>query len=255
MTSKTFYVRFAATTLLANVYYTFVGIDGTQYITRTNTNVVAGETTGDFKITIASWDSSKIGIFTWDDSAGDSHNVPVGVESYSSLSDATAYFASRMYSVIWSQSAIVSQQQSLNDATRIIDRFAYRGLPTRESCGCPSCGHEKWHWGNHWEQKHTWPRIGIYLDLVPVDPHKVPDQIVEAQYEIALALLKGFDPEREMRNASVVSRGYSSVRVAYNPNLVQDYLRWGVPSGAAWNLMLPFLNMDQDVAVRLHRVM
>jgi hypothetical protein len=170
---------------------------------------------------------------------------------------------------IWSNATIYSQQQSLNDATRIIDRYAYIGQPTTNQTQNYTAwltGSQQWTGNQVWSPKaslynnnaqpwqHTWPRMGIYLDLLPIDITVVPRQIIEAQFEIALALLRGYDPEKEMRNAAVVSRGYSSVRVVFNPSLVQDYLKWGVPSGAAWNLMLPFLEIDPEVAVRLHRV-
>lgn len=231
MATKTLTVTFPTAPLLTDVHYVFVGIDGATVIARTTSGVTGSG--HDFSVTLT-WDPTKIGTFTWDDNAGNTVEIAIGVDAFSTIEEASEYFASRLYAQVWFSSAIYAQQQALNDATRILDRFCYIGLPIG--------------------QEHSWPRKGIYLELIPVDDTSVPSQILQAQFEIALALLKGYDPEREMRNASVISRGYSSVRIAYSPTLTQDYLRWGVPSGAAWNLMLCFLDMDPDVAVRLHRV-
>lgn len=162
--------------------------------------------------------------------------MSVPILSFSTVADGDVYFSSRLFASAWTSGASDAKQQALNDGTRILNRFAWKGLPA-------VC-----------DQVNCWPRKGVYIDYRFVSEHTVPNQILEAQYEIGLALLKGYDPEMDARNASVVSRGYSSVRVAYDPALASEYLRWGVPSSAAWNLMLPFLDIDLDLQVRIHRV-
>lgn len=162
--------------------------------------------------------------------------MSVPIMSLSSVAAATLYFSGRLYATIWNVATSDSQQQALNDATRIINRFAWKGYLTDGT------------------QDNSWPRSGVIFDYLAVDSTTVPEQILEAQYEIAFALLKGYDPERDMRGAGAVSRGYSSVRVAYDPKLTSNFMRWGVPSGAAWNLMLPFLDIEASEEIKIHRV-
>lgn len=161
---------------------------------------------------------------------------PIPVLSFSTTGDGDVYFNSRLYSSAWTAADYDSKQQSLNDATRILDRFWWKGIVTTVG------------------QPHSWPRQNLFLECALLDKTVVPSQIIEAQFEIAIALLKGYDPERDMRAAGVISRGYSSVRVAYDPTQVLSFTRYGIPSAAAWNLILPFLDFGSANDLRLHRV-
>lgn len=227
-----------AATPASDVFYTVVDSDGNSLISRTNEGVTADDpATGIFAVQISNWNPNWQGTITWDILTANiiaqtfTHSL-----SLSSIADATAYFATRLFASLWPATSTESQQNALNDATRIINRLSWKGYPTLSN------------------QYHSWPRTGLYMQLVAIDFTTVPQDLLQAQYEMAFALIKGFDPEREVRNASVISRGYSSVRVAYNPNLVADFIRYGIPSLAAWNLMLPYFDMTPSGTVRLHRV-
>lgn len=242
----------------SSVFYTVVGADGfpvglqpnqlvsgqlpVTLIERTNQGVTAildtnGNPTGTFSVQIVNWNPNWSGTITWDITGGNVQTITYDTwPSYSTILDATAYFNSRLYATLWQATSTQSQQNALNDATRILNRMSWKAFKTFP------------------DQLHSWPRTGIYLELVVIDQTIVPKDLCEAQFEIALALLKGYDPEKDARNAAVISRGYSSVRVAYDAKLLPEYIRYGIPSLAAWTLMLPYLNFGPADTVRLHRV-
>lgn len=162
--------------------------------------------------------------------------MSVPILSYSSVADAETYFSSRLFATAWTTASSDSKQQALNVASSMLNRFAWKGIIVDPN------------------QVNSWPRSDLIMEFFPIDPLVVPKSIIEAQYEIAIALLKGYDPERDLRNAMVTSRGYSSVRVAYDPKLIQQYLLWGIPSAAAWYLILPFLDIEPAESMHIHRV-
>lgn len=157
-------------------------------------------------------------------------------ESLVTLDDADAYFATRSNVNAWLQSDVNSKQLYLNDATRFIDQFVYLGRKTNP------------------EQEHEWPRYGILMDNVLLDKDRIPANIKYAVFEIAFALSRGVDPERELNSARVVSRGLASVRTTYDPGRVPEHLLYGCASATAWLYLLPFLSKDGNGIVRLHRV-
>lgn len=162
--------------------------------------------------------------------------MPVSVLSLSTVTDGDAYFGSRLYSQVWTAASADNKQASLNDATRIINRFQYLGTKTLDV------------------QLYEWPRKGIVLDRVVIDSASIPQDILLAQYEIAFALLSGVSIEKELRSLGVTSRGYSSVRITYDPGRASIWLLLGIPSYAAWAYLFPYLHREIDGTIKLHRV-
>lgn len=162
--------------------------------------------------------------------------MPVSELSLSTVTDADAYFGSRLYSEVWIAATSDRKQAALNDATRLINRFRYIGTKTEDT------------------QPYEWPREGISLDSVAIDSASIPQDILLAQYEIAFALLSGVNIEKELRSAGVTSRGYSSVRITYDPGSTAVWLLLGIPSYAAWAYLLPYLYRETDGSIKLHRV-
>lgn len=159
-----------------------------------------------------------------------------GIEStsYSTLEEANSYFNSRLHVGVWTSASNDDKQRALNDAARIIDRFQYLGSKLEAT------------------QIHEWPRSGVSLNCVAVED--VPGDIKLAEFEIAIALLSGIDPERELRSLMVTSRGYSSVRITYDPKRFPEWLTYGVPSGVAWAYLSPYLIRNPANLITLHRV-
>lgn len=151
--------------------------------------------------------------------------------SLSTVEQADAYFAGLLHSSDWSGT---DKLQALVSATQILNTFAYMGVKLVDT------------------QENEWPRKGIMIGCIEISG--TPDAILFAQYEIARALKKGIDPEREIRNLRVTSRGYSSVRTTYDPRYCPEHLKYGVPSALAWSYLSTYLVRDQLGTVRLHRV-
>lgn len=163
--------------------------------------------------------------------------MPVPADSYSSIADADAYFAKRMFTSAWTNlSDDDIKQAALNHATQIIDAFNYLGWPAVSG------------------QAHAFPRSGLILNGECMGDSVTPDQILFAQYEIALALVKGIDPEREMRRINVTSRGFGSVRTTYDTRAIPPHLLWGVPSALGWLYLSAFLDWEDARGIKLHRV-
>lgn len=156
----------------------------------------------------------------------------VPVLSYSSIGDASTYFQGRLYSDFWFASTDTNQQRALNSATALIDRFNYKGRRTVI------------------DQLHEFPRS----DLLNIDSSLIPQDIFNAQYEIAFSLLNGYDPERDSRSFGITSRAYSTVRIAYDPKHLPEYIQWGIPSLAGWQYLIPYLNFKANGTIKLHRV-
>jgi hypothetical protein len=162
--------------------------------------------------------------------------VSVPVRSLSSIEDASTYFDGRLYATAWTDSDEDRQQKALNDATRIINLFQYKGQKTESG------------------QLDQWPRQNILVENILLDKTVTPDAVLIAQYEIAYAVLDGYDPERDLRSINVTSRGISSARIAYDSRAVPEHLMYGVPSALAWVSLLPFLERDMAGTIKLHRV-
>ena len=80
----------------------------------------------------------------------------------------------------------------------------------------------------------------------------VPVDIRQACYELALALLKGVDPDTEADNLVVTTQAYGGLRTDYDRSTAPPYFRAGIPSQTAWNLLLPYL--EPRLGLDLRRV-
>lgn len=156
--------------------------------------------------------------------------------SYSSPTDGDAYFSQKMFTTAWGNAITSRKQLALNDATRIINLFNYTGCKTSPT------------------QPFEFPRKGILLQGILLDKDSVPSDILAAQYELALALLKGLDPEKESRGYGVTSRGFASVRTTYDPTRMSEHLKNGVPSALAWAYLYPFFDRLDSDNVSIRRV-
>ena len=162
--------------------------------------------------------------------------MPVPAQSYSTPADGDTYFAGRMFTTMWTTATTDQKQAALNQATSIINLFSYVGCKTDPA------------------QPFAFPRKGIVLEGVLLDDSVAPNDILSAQFEIALALLKGIDPEKEIAGIGVTSRGFASVRTTYDSNRTSEHLENGVPSALAWALLYPFFNVNDSGSIDLRRV-
>lgn len=165
-------------------------------------------------------------------------NIPI--TSFSTVNEGDEYFNQKMHSQAWFNLDSFDKQRSLNTATQLINKFNYLGSKTVDS------------------QQNEWPRSGVYTKVngiwTLIDSAIVPNDIIVAQYEIALALAGGTDIERELRGLHVTSRGFSSARTTYDPRFVPQHLLHGVPSAVAWDYLLTYLKRDTAGSVLIRRV-
>jgi len=68
----------------------------------------------------------------------------------------------------------------------------------------------------------------------------VPQAILIACCENAIALLDGFDFEIEIKNLSTVKSEYAAIRETYDRTLAMNQLRSGIASAKAWTLLKPW---------------
>lgn len=139
---------------------------------------------------------------------------------YGSLLDAESYFGTRLNADAWLNADQVDQNKALLTATRLIERLNFNGTKTDPA------------------QVLEFPRGG---------DQTVPQDILIACYEIALALLDGVDPDMEIDILDATSFGIGSARLTRDPNRVVDSIVSGIPSKIAWNYLRPYLRDSRSV--------
>lgn len=144
---------------------------------------------------------------------------------YGTIAKANNYFAILLHGQKWEYLSNDLKVKALVTATKLIDQLNFAGVKTSS------------------DQALQFPRGTDTL---------VPVAIEEANYELALALLKGIDPDTERDNLSVTVQAYGSLRSEYNRNSLPPYIVAGIPSSTAWNKLLPYL--EPRLAVTLSRI-
>lgn len=159
-------------------------------------------------------------------------NAPV---SFISLADADTYFSTRPNSSCWINGDFTEKQNSLYAATRAMNRLRFIGVKTNfynyDVKGLPLV-----------DQPLAFPRNGFT---------EIPQEILEACCECAIAFLDGIDIDSEIRAMVVESQAFASVRQTKRQNFIQPYLLAGIPSATAWMMLTPFLSDPR--AIRLVR--
>lgn len=142
--------------------------------------------------------------------------------SYGSIPLANTYFGERLNSEVWENAVIGDRTKALIMSTRAIDRLNIAGEKTSS------------------DQELQFPR--------GVDT-AVPSDVLMATYECALAFLDGVDLEIEQENLGVISNAYSGARATYDSHFSLDWIKAGIPSPLAWQLLLPYLRDPRVVTL------
>lgn len=172
---------------------------------------------------------------------------------YGTLAGANSYFDARLHSDSWSDSAPADRPKALTEATRVIDSLNYRGVKHAV-------------WSVMYEYNATTEAYEKILDFPPnrdeiiaADATQelefprgqdaaVPQEIEWACYEIALALIEGFDPEDAMDRLNVTRQSYAAVSTTYdNSNNAMEYLVYGIPTARVWRWLKPYLCDDRTI--------
>lgn len=235
--------------LVGTLGVTVTALDGVTVLIPRTTSGITDLTGGFYLVTIPNWDISWKVFVEIDDTVTTTQNthslqtdlnpangpiITASIASYSLPSDADTYFGSRLYGTNWISISDVDQKQlALNDATRIINRFAYLG------------------WKTNCNQDNEWPRSGI----LRVECNIIPKNIYEAQYEIAYSLLVDqIDIQQQLARTAVTSRRFAGVATTYDTKNIPEYLTWGVPCWLAWSLLTPYIDLSKSEDIRLNRI-
>lgn len=166
---------------------------------------------------------------------------------YGDIAGANQYFASRLHSEAWSEAAPSDWPIALTDATRLIDSLSYRGVKNAV-----------------WDIMYAYASSTEKEEKILVNPPTrdeviaadatqelefprgkntaVPTEIEWACYEIAIALIEGFDPEDALDRANVIRQSYSAVRTTYTEgSTASEYLVYGIPTARVWRWLKPYL--------------
>jgi hypothetical protein len=119
--------------------------------------------------------------------------IVVGTNSYVSEADASAYFATSLFSAEWDAAFTETREKALITATRRIDMQVFNGVKASL------------------DQPLEFPRaLGVHIrpNLVPLIDTEVPQAVIDATCEEALALLRV--TKMDNRNYDLVRLGISS---------------------------------------------
>jgi hypothetical protein len=155
--------------------------------------------------------------------------LEVGVNSYVSVEDATAYFADRFFaappSSVWEEADTTARETALTTATARIDRLTLVGVKADP------------------DQDLEFPRS--YVTTVEEEPKtytepEVLPNVKRAVYEEALAILGGDSPSlrAQLQAEGVTSARIGSVAETYDGS---GALMGGFASGAAAEYMKPYM--------------
>lgn len=134
---------------------------------------------------------------------------------YVDITDANEWVAGEMLdSSAWDDATETQRLAALRIATRAIDNLRFRGRKTLES------------------QEREFPRNGSDV---------VPNEILVACILEAYQRLDGRDAELEQEALGNVTHAYSTVRSTSEVTVRKDWIRVGIMSADAWNVIRPFL--------------
>jgi hypothetical protein len=173
---------------------------------------------------------------------------------YGSLSEANTYFDARLHSESWSDASTIDRTKALTEATQVIEALNYRGV--KHSVWLIMFEEDPYQTGNYTKILVSPPsRDQIIaadatqtLEFPRGQDTTVPETIEWACYEIALALIEGFDSEDAIDRLNVIRQAYAAVRTTYAADsAAQEYLVYGIPTAKVWRWLKPYLILDRSI--------
>ncbi len=122
----------------------------------------------------------------------------------------------------WGSLTNIKQLAALMRASRAIDALNFEGTKT------------------YGPQPQQFPRNGNY---------DIPQDIINATYEEALALTDGIDPQTEQSELNVTSEGIGTARQTYDRAFVLPNVRAGIMSPIAWGFLTPYLQEIRELNI------
>lgn len=160
----------------------------------------------------------------------------VGVNAYSDMEEADAYFAARLYADAWTQASADDRARALITGTSSIDGMMLAGVPasSTQAMGFPRILPFRPDSGLYYQPIMGASGAAAFFPAAVIES-TVPQAVKEACFEEALALLKYGDSER----VRLQDEGVTAISIG---KLSESYgARRGKLSSAALDLMRPFL--------------
>ncbi len=160
---------------------------------------------------------------------------------YGSLAEANTYFSDRLHSTVWDNASASDKPKALLWAARTIDGLNYKG--TKAAVYAIMYDDE----GDPLSPQPTEDQVLAAdatqeLEFPRGRDTAVPYDIKRAQWEMAYAMLDGFDPDAAFESMNVKSQSYSAVRTTYaDGEQSVEYLMYGIPNATVWRLLKPYL--------------
>jgi len=166
---------------------------------------------------------------------------------YGTLSGANAYFANRLHSDSWLSSSAADRPKALTEATRVIDDLSYKGVKHAVWLimydQTTDCSPEPKLLVNPPNRDEVIAADATQeLEFPRGKDTTVPQEIEWACYEIALALIEGFDSEDAINRLNVLRQAYSAVQTTYAADsTAMEYLVYGIPTARVWRWLKNYL--------------
>ena len=173
---------------------------------------------------------------------------------YGTLSGANDYFDNRLHSESWNDSIPADRPKALLEATRIIDSLNFRGV--KNSVWLIMYEADSYNTGNYTKilvdppsrQAIITADAAQELEFPRGQDTSAPGVVEWACYEIALALIEGFDPEDAVEKANTIRQAYSAVKTTYaDGSATSEYLVYGIPTARVWGWLKPYLVLDHTI--------
>ena len=143
--------------------------------------------------------------------------------NYITVEEADTYISSnKLQRRSWDTTTDADKEIAITMATRAIDRLAYRDEKYSAS------------------QANQFPRG---------TDTSVPQDILDACAELAFAFIDGVDQEAEFDNLVVLSKRFGPVSTTSKEDGSKSHVAAGIPSYAAWVLLLPYLRDVRYITV------
>jgi hypothetical protein len=151
--------------------------------------------------------------------------------SYVTTDEADAYFQGRLQTGAWDSATQEDKQKALIQATTAIDNLAFEGRKLDP------------------QQELEFPRFAFnYLLTDLVYDGNIPFTLKYGVCEQALALLNGFDAEKEINSIQVNMRSMGEVKTHYDRSTVPQHLACGI-CAVAWPFLFPLLRDPRNIRI------
>jgi len=129
--------------------------------------------------------------------------IVVGTNTYVSVANADTYFSLALHAATWTAAVTATKESALVTAARMLDRQNWQGAKTVEA------------------QAMMWPRTGLVDKYgIAVPSATVPQAVIDAQCELALALMNDSSIQESINTApkvTSVAAGSVSVTMKNTP--------------------------------------